>query len=84
MSLQFVLETVTGTPLDVLIQDDFTAPLGMVNSGFHRGNIDITRNVAVTEYQVAVLGPTEPARPQPVWGTVIMTNLLVHCLLILA
>ncbi|KIJ53820.1 hypothetical protein M422DRAFT_42868 [Sphaerobolus stellatus SS14] len=75
MTLQFVLEKVTGLPLDKLIHDDFTAPLGMVDTWFNRGNVDIKdpvlkARIAAEEYQIGALGPSEPARPQPVWGTV--------------
>jgi CubicO group peptidase (beta-lactamase class C family) len=74
MSLQFVLEAVTGTPLDQLIHDKFTGPLGMKDSSFNRGNKELSkklkRRVAATEYQIEVLGPIEPQRAQPVWGNV--------------
>ncbi|KAF9003435.1 beta-lactamase/transpeptidase-like protein [Cyathus striatus] len=70
MSLQLVLEAVTSTPLDALVHDYFTLPLGMKDTYFNRGNKDMTERVAVTEFQIAALGPEEPQRPQPVWGTV--------------
>ncbi|KAF9457910.1 putative beta-lactamase [Collybia nuda] len=74
MSLQLVLEAVTSTPLDVLIRDEFTTPLGMYDTFFNRGNValapELLARVASTEFQIAVLGPTEPQRPQPVWGNV--------------
>lgn len=76
MTLQFVLEQVTSLPLDTLIHDQFTAPLGMVDTFFNRGNlddpdgvnapVDAYSRIAVTEFQIAALGPREPARPQPV------------------
>lgn len=73
MNLQFVLEAVTSTPLDVLIHD-FTAPLGMNDTWFNSGNEDLTPDVyarvAATEFQIGALGPLEPQRPQPVRGTV--------------
>jgi CubicO group peptidase (beta-lactamase class C family) len=79
MNLQFVLEAVTGTLLDQLIHDKFTGPLGMKDSWFNRGNKalpqGLLKRVAATEFQIEVLGPTEPQRPQPVWGNVsILTN----------
>ncbi|KAF8635307.1 hypothetical protein AX17_003955 [Amanita inopinata Kibby_2008] len=70
MNLQFVLEAVTGITLDQLVHDDFTAPLGMNQSYFNRGNLFMQDGIAPTEYQIEVLGPTEPNRPQPVWGQV--------------
>ncbi len=74
MTLQFVLESVTGRPLDVLIRDDFTAPLGMVDTFFNRGNQDLgedlLRRIAHTEFQIQVLGDIEPQRAQPILGTV--------------
>jgi len=74
MSLQFVLEAVTSLPLDKLIHDRFTAPLGMRDTWYNRGNVKLDdrllRRVAATEYQIAALGEGEPQRPQPVWGTV--------------
>ncbi|KAF5383292.1 hypothetical protein D9615_005025 [Tricholomella constricta] len=74
MALQFVLEEVTALPLDELIRDRFTAPLGMNDTWYNRGNekLDeaLLRRVAVTEYQIAALGAQEPQREQPVWGTV--------------
>jgi len=74
MNLQIVLEQVTGTPLDQLLHDKFTGPLGMKDSWFNRGNKDLPKElhdrVAATEYQIEVLGPSEPQRPQPVWGKV--------------
>ncbi|KAF8886509.1 putative beta-lactamase [Infundibulicybe gibba] len=76
MTLQFVLEAITNIPFDQLVHDEFTAPLGMIDTQFNRGNkegmagfVDVNR-VAPTEFQIAVLGETEPSRPQPVWGTV--------------
>ncbi|KAG6839223.1 hypothetical protein C0991_004665, partial [Blastosporella zonata] len=74
MTMQFVLERVTGLPLDTLIEQHFTGPLGMHDTWFNRGNkklpYELLKRVAVTEYQIAVLGDTEPEREQPVWGTV--------------
>lgn len=74
MSLQFVLEQITAVPLDQLIHDRFTAPLGMLDTWYNRGNMKLDegllKRVAATEYQIAALGPQEPQREQPVWGTV--------------
>jgi len=70
MSLEIVLETVASKALDTLVREDFTDPLGMKDSYFNRGNKDMHQRIAVTEFEIAGLGPTEPARPQPVWGTV--------------
>lgn len=70
MNLRYVLEVVTKTPIDVLLEKDFTGPLGMTNSYYNRGNKYMHNGIAPTEYQIEVLGPTEPQRPQPVWGQV--------------
>ncbi|KAF8067784.1 putative beta-lactamase [Lyophyllum atratum] len=74
MTMQFVLEKVTSLPLDTLIHERFTGPLGMKNTFYNRGNMDLPQQllhrVAVTEFQTDVLGPTEPQRAQPIWGTV--------------
>ncbi|PFH47420.1 hypothetical protein AMATHDRAFT_6762 [Amanita thiersii Skay4041] len=70
MVLQFVLEAVTSRPLDQLLQEDFTGPLGMNDTFFNRGNADIRDRIAPTEFEIEVQGPNEPDRPQPVWGTV--------------
>jgi len=74
MNLQFVLEAVTGTPLDQLLHDKFTGPLGMKDSFFNRGNKALSEKlmsrIAATEYQIEAVGPMEPQRSQPVWGTV--------------
>lgn len=76
MSMMIVLETVTGRALDDLVYD-FTKPLGMTSTFFNRGNIEGRTNktpmydlTATQEFQIAVLGPLEPQRPQPVRGTV--------------
>lgn len=76
MNLQFLLEAVTNVTLDKLIHDEFTAPLGMVDTWYNRGDLegpdqvpDYAR-VATTEFQTALLGSGEPMRPQPVRGTV--------------
>jgi CubicO group peptidase (beta-lactamase class C family) len=74
MYLQLVLEAVTGTPLDQLLQDQLTSPLGMKDTFFNRGNKALSEKlmnrVAATEYQIETVGPMEPQRPQPVWGNV--------------
>lgn len=76
MSMMIVLETITGRALDDLIYD-FTKQLGMTSTFFNRGNIDgltdktpMYNRTATQEFQIAVLGPLEPQRPQPVRGTV--------------
>lgn len=74
MTLMLVLETITKQSLDELIYE-FTIPLGMTSTFFNRGNIEgsefpFYKNMATQEFQIAVLGPTEPQRPQPVRGTV--------------
>ncbi|KAH8690316.1 putative beta-lactamase [Talaromyces proteolyticus] len=76
MSMMIVLETVTDRALDDLIYD-FTKPLGMTSTFFNRGNIEgltdktpMYDRTATQEFQIAVLGPVEPQRPQPVRGTV--------------
>ncbi|KAK0480917.1 putative beta-lactamase [Armillaria novae-zelandiae] len=71
MTMQIVLEIVTGLTLDVLLERDFTGPLGMTDTFFNRGNHALdTSRIAATEFQIAVQGAHEPQRPQPVWGTV--------------
>ncbi|KAI5460229.1 beta-lactamase family protein [Mariannaea sp. PMI_226] len=74
MSLMIVLETVTGRKLDDLVSD-ITSPLGMRSTFFNRNNIEGRRNpfysrTATQEFQIEVLGPAEPSRPQPIRGTV--------------
>lgn len=74
MVTMIVLETVTGRRLDDLVAD-FTAPMGMRSTFFNRGNVEGPRNPfyrrsAAQEFQIEVLGPGEPERPQPVRGTV--------------
>ncbi|PBK94721.1 putative beta-lactamase [Armillaria gallica] len=71
MTMQIVLEVVTGLTLDVLLERDFTGPLGMTDTFFNTGNLALdTSRIAATEFQIAVQGADEPQRPQPVWGTV--------------
>ncbi|RHZ53278.1 hypothetical protein CDV55_101298 [Aspergillus turcosus] len=74
MSLGLLLEHITGRRLDDLIYD-YTRPLGMHDTFFNRGNIEGPAfppypRMAAEEYQIEVLGPLEPQRPQPVRGTV--------------
>ncbi|GIJ86378.1 hypothetical protein Asppvi_005266 [Aspergillus pseudoviridinutans] len=74
MSLGLLLEHITHKSLDELIRD-FTNPLGMHDTFFNRGNIQgpafpFYPRMAAEEYQIEVLGPMEPQRPQPVRGTV--------------
>ena len=70
MNLRYVLEAVTNTPIDELLTNSFTRPLGMTKTFFNRGNTYMCDGIAPTEYQIEGLGLTEPDRPQPVWGTV--------------
>lgn len=76
MTLFLVLEHITGKKLDELIYA-YTHPLGMSSTFFNRGNLyppefsqSIYDVMATQEFQIAVLGPKEPKRPQPVRGTV--------------
>ena len=74
MSLFLVLEEITGQKIDDLIYE-YTRPMGMNSTFFNRGNIEGTKfpfypRMATQEFQIAVLGPLEPKRPQPVRGTV--------------
>lgn len=74
MSLSIVLETITGCGLDDLIHE-YTSLMGLTSTFFNRGNVEGTANpfyhrTATQEFQIAVLGPSEPQRPQPVRGTV--------------
>ena len=74
MNLMIVLETITGKRLDDLI-GEFTSKLGMRDTFFNRGNVEGTAfppypRMAAQEFQIAVMGPLEPKRPQPVRGTV--------------
>lgn len=71
MMIQLVLEIVTGLTLGILLERDFTGPLGMTDTFFNRGNLVLdTSRIAATEFQIAVQGTSEPQRSQPVWGTV--------------
>ncbi|KAK5164504.1 uncharacterized protein LTR77_009710 [Saxophila tyrrhenica] len=76
MTLFLVLEKITGKKLDELVAA-YTEPLGMKSTFFNRGNLyppefpkQSYNRMATQEYQIAVLGPKEPQRPQPVRGTV--------------
>ena len=76
MTMFLVLQKITGKKLDHLIAK-YTVPLGMNSTFFNRGNLyppefpQATYNrMATQEFQIAVLGPKEPQRPQPVRGTV--------------
>ncbi|KAI9745862.1 MAG: hypothetical protein M1818_000543 [Claussenomyces sp. TS43310] len=74
MNMMIVLETITGQRLDALI-GRFTSELGMHDTFFNRGNIPGPAfppyaRMAAQEFQIQVLGPAEPQRPQPVRGTV--------------
>lgn len=74
MNLRFMLEKITQTPFEDLVHS-WTQDLGMANTFFNKGNIGADSlkfysRMAPTEYQIEVLGPSEPKRPQPVRGTV--------------
>ncbi|MCL2552752.1 MAG: serine hydrolase [Actinomycetia bacterium] len=62
LSMQLVLQKVTGKPLDVLVRDGITAPLHMTDTGYNPP-ADKKPRIAATEYQ------TSPARGL-VWGQV--------------
>lgn len=72
--MMLVLEKVASQPLDALIYE-FTSRLGMTSTFFNRGNIEGPAfppyyRMATEEFQISVMGPGEPQRPQPVRGTV--------------
>ncbi|KAH8812484.1 putative beta-lactamase [Xylogone sp. PMI_703] len=74
MTLMLVLEKITRRSIDELIYE-YTIPLGMKSTFFNRGNVEgpvfpFYHRMATQEFQIAVLGPEEPQRPQPVRGTV--------------
>lgn len=74
MNLRFMLEKITGTPFEDLVHS-WTRSLGMTCTFFNKGNIgadslEYYSRMAPTEYQIEVLGSSEPKRPQPVRGTV--------------
>ncbi|UWE10526.1 serine hydrolase domain-containing protein [Actinacidiphila bryophytorum] len=62
LSMQLVLEKVTGRPLDALVRDGITGPLHMTDTGYNPPAAELPR-IAATEYQ------TSPARGM-VWGQV--------------
>lgn len=62
LSMQLVLEKVTGRPLDALVRDGITTPLHMTDTGYDPPADKLPR-IAATEYQ------TSPARGM-VWGQV--------------
>lgn len=74
MNLRFMLEKITETPFEDLVHT-WTQSLGMTSTFFNKGNIGADSlpyysRMAPTEYQIEVLGSSEPKRPQPVRGTV--------------
>ncbi|KAJ5774214.1 hypothetical protein N7457_009110 [Penicillium paradoxum] len=74
MNLRFLVEKVTRTPFDRYVHA-FTSELGMTSTFFNKGNnqspsFHYYSRMAPTEYQIEVLGDSEPQRPQPVRGTV--------------
>lgn len=75
MNLGFVLETITGKTLDTLVREHLTEPLCMKDTFYNVDNVPSSElekydRMAATEFQIEVLGPNEPPRPQPVRGTV--------------
>ncbi|MDQ0378709.1 CubicO group peptidase (beta-lactamase class C family) [Amycolatopsis thermophila] len=50
MTLGFLVEEITGDPLDVVVRDRITQPLGMADTGFNPSADKIAR-VAATEYE---------------------------------
>lgn len=62
LSMQLVLEKVTGKPLDTLVREGITTPLHMTDTGYNPPADKLPR-IAATEYQ------TSPARGM-VWGQV--------------
>ncbi|KAJ5103239.1 hypothetical protein N7532_003768 [Penicillium argentinense] len=63
-----------GAPFEDLVQS-FTKDLGMNSTFFNKRNVGAESlpfypRMVPTEYQIEVLGPSEPERPQPVRGTV--------------
>ncbi|MCQ4079551.1 serine hydrolase [Streptomyces sp. RB6PN25] len=65
LSLQQVLEHITGKPLDVLVRGGITAPLGMRDT-MYNPPASLKPRIAAEEYEV---GPGEPQRGL-VWGQV--------------
>ena len=70
MTMFLVLEKITGKKLDQLVAT-YTDPLGMKSTFFNRGNLYPPQfpqatydRMATQEFQIAVLGPKEPKRPQ--------------------
>jgi CubicO group peptidase (beta-lactamase class C family) len=50
LSMQLLLEKVTGKPLDALVRDGITAPLHMTDTGYNPPAAELPR-IAATEYQ---------------------------------
>ncbi|KAK7216657.1 hypothetical protein V2G26_004660 [Clonostachys chloroleuca] len=74
MALRYILERVTGRNFELLVYS-YTIPLGMNSTFYNRGNLEGPLNpfyhrTAPTEFEIEAQGPEEPARPQPVRGTV--------------
>lgn len=70
MTLMLLIERTTGRTLDANIHE-FTSLLRMKDTYFNKGNRPKTASrIAPQEFQIAVLGPEEPNRPQPIHGTV--------------
>ena len=65
LTLQQVLQQITGKTLDVLVKQDITAPLGMKDT-MYNPPASLKPGIAAEEYE---LGPGEPQRGL-VWGSV--------------
>jgi CubicO group peptidase (beta-lactamase class C family) len=65
LTLQQVLQQITGKTLDVLVKQDITAPLGMKDT-MYNPPASLKPRIAAEEYE---LGPGEPQRGL-VWGSV--------------
>jgi len=66
IALQFVLEKVTGQPLDALVRDGITRPLGMTDTGYNPNHARRSR-IAATEDQHVPPAKTDRGL---VWGQV--------------
>jgi CubicO group peptidase (beta-lactamase class C family) len=66
ITLQWVLEKVTGRPLDALVRDGITRPLGMTDTGYNPA-ASLRPRIAATEYEHV---PPAKADRRLVWGTV--------------
>ncbi|GGF33827.1 serine hydrolase [Marmoricola endophyticus] len=71
MSLQLLLEKVTGTPLETLVHDGITGPLGMRDTGYNPPASE-KRRIAATEFEDGSYDSGETPGPDRglVWGQV--------------